>query len=94
MCALNGILLFVLLPLAKPISYYLDQPSRLWSSLSRIWILAFFLIPLMVFQAFKQFADGLSNTRYAMYATLVSNVVNVLFNFSRSTASGSSRVWS
>ena len=35
----------------------------------------------MVFQAFKQFADGLSNTRYAMYATLVSNIVNVFFNF-------------
>jgi len=39
------------------------------------------MIPLMIFQAFKQFADGLSQTRYAMYATLVANVINVIFNY-------------
>ncbi|WP_370175393.1 MATE family efflux transporter [Leeuwenhoekiella palythoae] len=82
MCALNGILLFVLLLLAKPILYYLDQPVEVVElAIPYMDIVAFSLIPLMVFQAFKQFADGLSNTRYAMYATLVSNVVNVLFNF-------------
>ena len=82
MCALNGILLFVLLLLAKPILYYLDQPVEVVElAIPYMDIVAFSLIPLMVFQAFKQFADGLSNTRYAMYATLVSNVVNVFFNF-------------
>ena len=35
----------------------------------------------MTFQAFKQFADGLSQTKYAMYATLVSNIVNIIFNY-------------
>lgn len=44
-------------------------------------IVAFSLIPLMIFQAFKQFADGLSNTRYAMYATILANIVNVVFNY-------------
>jgi len=82
MCALNGILLFILLLLAKPILYYLDQPVEVVElAIPYMDIVAFSLIPLMVFQAFKQFADGLSNTRYAMYATLVSNVVNVFFNF-------------
>jgi len=82
MCALNGVLLFVLLLLAKPILYYLDQPVEVVElAIPYMDIVAFSLIPLMVFQAFKQFADGLSNTRYAMYATLVSNIVNVFFNF-------------
>jgi multidrug resistance protein, MATE family len=34
-------------------------------------IVAFSMIPLMIFQGYKQFADGLSQTKYAMYATLI-----------------------
>ena len=82
MCTLNGILLFMLLLFAKPILYYLDQPVEVVRlAIPYMEIVAFSLIPLMAFQAFKQFADGLSNTRYAMYATLVANIVNVFFNF-------------
>ncbi len=44
-------------------------------------IVAFSMIPLMLFQAYKQFADGLSQTKYAMYATFIANVVNVVFNY-------------
>lgn len=34
-----------------------------------------------MFQAFKQFSDGLSETRYPMYAILLANVVNVVINY-------------
>lgn len=82
MCAINGVLLFALLLLAKPIMYYLDQPVEVVElALPYMDIVAFSLIPLMIFQAFKQFADGLSNTRYAMYATVIANAVNILFNY-------------
>lgn len=39
------------------------------------------MIPMMIFQGIKQFADGLSQTKYAMYATILSNIVNVVLNF-------------
>ena len=39
------------------------------------------LIPLIVFQAFKQFSDGLSMTKYPMYATIAANIVNVILNY-------------
>ena len=39
------------------------------------------LIPLIIFQAFKQFSDGLSMTKYPMYATLLANIVNVVLNY-------------
>ena len=82
LCALNGLFLFLLLLLAKPVLYYLDQPVEVvLLALPYMDIVAFSLIPLMIFQAFKQFADGLSNTRYAMYATLLANVVNIFFNY-------------
>ncbi|UJH92576.1 MATE family efflux transporter [Antarcticibacterium sp. 1MA-6-2] len=78
----SGILLFLLLLLAKPILYHLDQPPEVVDlAIPYMEIVAFSLIPLMVFQGYKQFADGLSQTIYAMYATLLANVVNVTFNF-------------
>lgn len=82
MCTVNGILLFLALLIAKPVLYYLDQPEEVVAlAIPYLEIVAFSMIPLMIFQAFKQFADGLSQTRYAMYATLVANVINVIFNY-------------
>jgi len=82
LCTINGILLFVLMLLAKPILYYLDQPEEVVVlAIPYMEIVALSLIPLMMYQAFKQFADGLSQTRYAMISTLTANVVNVIFNY-------------
>ncbi len=82
MCAVNGVLLFVLLLFAKPILYHLNQPEEVVElAIPYLEIVALSMIPLMTFQAFKQFADGLSQTRHAMYATLLANVVNVVFNY-------------
>ncbi|MDT0686889.1 MATE family efflux transporter [Autumnicola psychrophila] len=82
LCGINGILLFLLLLLSKPILYYLDQPPEVVDlAIPYLEIVAFSMLPLMIFQAFKQFADGLSQTKYAMYATLLANVVNIIFNY-------------
>ena len=35
----------------------------------------------MVFQAFRTLCDGLSRTKIPMYATLISNALNILFNY-------------
>jgi MATE family multidrug resistance protein len=82
LCTINGIVLFLTLLVAKPVLYYLDQPPEVVElAIPYLNIVAFSMIPLMIFQAFKQFADGLSQTKYAMYATLIANVVNVIFNY-------------
>ena len=82
MCGMNGLFLFVLLWLAKPVLRYMDQPEEVVEmAIPYLEIVAFSMVPLMLFQAYKQFADGLSQTRYAMYATLLANLVNVLFNY-------------
>jgi MATE family multidrug resistance protein len=39
------------------------------------------LIPLIIFQGYKQFADGMSETKYSMWATILGNVVNVVLNY-------------
>jgi len=84
MCSLNGVLLFILIYFIKPILYspILDQPDEVVElAFPYLNIVAFSLIPLMIFQGFKQFADGLSLTKYAMYATLISNLLNIILNY-------------
>ncbi len=77
-----GIVMFVLLFLLKPILYHLDQPEEVVAlAIPYFEIVSLSMIPLMVFQGFKQFADGLSQTKYAMYATVITNIVNVVLNF-------------
>jgi MATE family multidrug resistance protein len=44
------------------------------------WV-AFSLIPVIVYQGYKQFADGLGKTKYSMYAIFLTNVVHVFFNY-------------
>lgn len=77
-----GIAMYVMLLLIKPVLYYLDQPEEVVVlAIPYYEIVAMSMIPLMVFQGFKQFTDGLSQTKYAMYATVVTNIVNVVLNF-------------
>jgi len=44
-------------------------------------LITFSLIPLMVFQTFKQFVEGLSQTKQAMFITISANLVNVFLNW-------------
>ena len=39
------------------------------------------LIPLVMFFSLRQFAEGLSDTRFAMYITIGANVLNVILNY-------------
>ena len=34
-----------------------------------------------MYQAYKQFADGMSQTKYSMWATIVGNIANVVINY-------------
>lgn len=77
-----GVALFAMLLLIKPILYHLDQPEEVVVlAIPYYEIVAISMIPLMIFQGFKQFTDGLSETKYAMYATVLTNIVNVILNF-------------
>ena len=82
LCTLLGILLFLSVFAARPLLYFMKQPVEVVElSIPYLNLVAFSLIPLIVFQAFKQFSDGLSMTRYPMYATLLANIVNVILNY-------------
>ena len=82
LCTILGLSMFLMLVLATPILHYMNQPKEVVElAIPYLNIVAFSMIPLMIFQAFKQFTDGLSQTKYGMHATLIANVVNVVLNF-------------
>lgn len=82
MCIVLGLLLFVMVSVAQPLMYHMDQPDEV-VELAKPYLnlVAFSLVPLIIFQAFKQFSDGMSMTRMPMYATIIANVLNVILNY-------------
>ncbi len=82
LCTVLGFSLFVLVFFAKQLITFMGQPDHV-VELSKPYldIVAFSLIPLIMFQGYKQFADGMSETKYAMWATILGNVVNVVLNY-------------
>ncbi|MCH2193182.1 MATE family efflux transporter [Kordia sp.] len=82
LCTGIGIAVFLGVMLAKPLMYEMEQPDEVVAlAMPYLNLVAASLIPLIMFQAFKQFADGLSQTKYSMWATLLANVVNVVINY-------------
>ncbi len=82
LCTVLGVVLFGLVLLGKPLMYLMDQPEEVVVLAGPyLDLVAFSLIPLIIFQALKQFSEGLSRTRYPMYATILANVINVVLNY-------------
>lgn len=82
LCTVLGVTLFILTVLSKQIMYFMHQPNEVVDLASPYidWV-AFSLIPVIVYQGYKQFADGLSQTKYSMYAIFMANVVHIFFNY-------------
>ncbi len=82
LCTVLGLALFAIILMAKPLMYLMEQPPQVVElAIPYLDLVAFSLVPLIIFQAFKQFSEGLSQTKYPMYATILANVVNVVLNY-------------
>lgn len=82
LCTVLGFSLFGIILLLKPIMYLMKQPPEVVElAMPYLDLVAFSLVPLIIFQAFKQFSEGLSQTKYPMYATIIANVVNIVLNY-------------
>lgn len=82
LCSLLGLILFILVFLSKPILNYMGQPEEVVTlAIPYLHIVGFSLVPLIIFQGYKQFSDGKSKTKYAMWATILGNIVNIFINY-------------
>ncbi|MET6990171.1 MATE family efflux transporter [Sediminicola arcticus] len=82
LCTGLGLSLFGLIMLSKPLMYLMEQPPEVVElSMPYLDLVAFSLVPLIIFQAFKQFSEGLSQTKYPMYAAVIANILNIILNY-------------
>lgn len=79
---LLGLFMLMLVPLAPIVLKHLGQPAEV-SEMATPFLMVFIasILPLMVFLTFKQFAEGLSNTKAAMVISLSACVVNIALNY-------------
>jgi MATE family, multidrug efflux pump len=65
-----------------PLIKYLNQPEEIVRlGLPYFKLLAWSMIPFMIFQSFKQFSDGVSKTKLAMYVSFGGNFINIILNY-------------
>lgn len=82
LCIVLSLFLFGLLIGIKPLFELMNQPQEvLVLAKPYLNIVSLSLIPLIIFQSFKQFTDGKSLTKYSMYATILTNILNIFFNY-------------
>jgi MATE family multidrug resistance protein len=79
---LTGFALLLIILLAIPGLYHLNQPKGVVDlAIPYLGIITASLIPFMFFQTFKQFTEGLSQTKQAMAITIFCNIINVFLNW-------------
>jgi MATE family multidrug resistance protein len=82
LCLITGIIIFITLYSSSPLLKYFKQPESVVELATPYFnIMVFSMLPLMIFLAFKQFAEGLSDTQTAMYISIGGNLLNVFLNY-------------
>lgn len=78
---ISCILLVSFVILTKHLLSYLGQDQEvLFHTYLYLDIICISLIPLILFQTFKQFIEGLGFTKPSMYISVISNVINIVLN--------------
>jgi len=77
-----ALLLFMITYFASDLILFLNQTEEVAiAAISYTKIISYSIIPFMLFLTVKQFTEGLSITKPAMYATIIANFVNIFVNW-------------
>jgi len=77
-----GILLSLLIAfLAQNLDWFNDIEKITFLAKDFLLLIGFSLIPVMVFQVFKQFMEGLSSTKEAMFINISTTIINIFLNY-------------
>ncbi|MFV0365182.1 MAG: MATE family efflux transporter [Mangrovibacterium sp.] len=79
--SLGAIIALILLAISFFLDFMGQTPEVAQLAQPYMWVLILSLVPLMIFSTFKQFLEGLGNTKVAMVIVIASNAINILFNY-------------
>lgn len=78
----TGVILFAIVIFGGNALQFMNQPEDVVAlAIPYLAVITFSIIPFMLFQTFRQFAEGLSMTKQAMYITITANIINVILNY-------------
>jgi len=79
---MTGLILVSLIFSVEPFMHSMGQPDDVVTlAIPYLSIIAISIIPTMIFQTYRQFAEGLQRTRAAMIIVVGSNLLNILLNY-------------
>ncbi len=79
---LVSVIAFLLLFFLSPLMIYMQQPPDVVELAKPFFnVLVFSMIPISLFFTCKQYTEGLSNTRAAMYISIIGNLLNIVLNY-------------
>ncbi len=77
-----GLLLTAIILTGQSVLGHIGQPVEVVElAIPYLLIVAYSYVPTMIFQTFRQFAEGLHRTRMAMVIMIVANLLNVVLNY-------------
>ncbi len=77
-----AIVSFAMIELGRPLLYFMGQEKVVVDlAMPYLSLAAWSMIPLMTFQTFRCYSDGMSETLPPMIAMLIGNALNVFFNY-------------
>ena len=78
----SSFLLFLFILAVSPVLKLINQPQEVVVlAIPYLLIITFSLLPFMFFQTYKQFIEGLSQTKQAMFITVIFNLLNIGLNW-------------
>ena len=77
-----GLMLASILFFGREGLWYFNQPENVVElAIPYLSVISVSLFPFMIYQAFRQFAEGLGYTKQAMYITILANILNIILNY-------------
>lgn len=79
---LLGIFLTIITYYGGKLLMFMNQKQEvLDGTIPYLNIIAYSMVPLMIFQSFRQFAEGLSFTKQSMLISIFANILNIILNY-------------
>jgi MATE family multidrug resistance protein len=77
-----AVILFIILFFSSPLLAFMQQPEDVVAlAIPFFDVLIFSIIPVALFFVCKQYTEGLSNTKAAMYISVIGNIINIILNY-------------
>ncbi len=80
--SIMGVVMVILIYLLIPFLKWANQPPEVVKlAIPYIYWVGFSVLFIMIFQAMKQFSDGMGYTRISMQAIIITNIINVVVSY-------------